>query len=188
LLVSDIENGLFVLRDHAQALRQNVGRVGFSEPAISTTEGSISVAVRVRRVLGSAGAVSVQFAAGTPSVGIGAPATEGADYTAASGTLTWGDGDLADKIAIVPLIDDTSIEGVETFTVTLSAASGGAVLDGASTLTISLTDNDTAAPPSGGGGGGGGGAFDLILLAWLVSVALARVGVLSAKPPRGTEQ
>ena len=29
LLVSDIENGLFVLRDHTQSLNQNVGRVGF---------------------------------------------------------------------------------------------------------------------------------------------------------------
>ncbi len=82
LLVSDIENGLFVLRDQTRSLDSNAGRLGFGEIAASAGESAGAINVRVQRTLGRSGSVSVQYATSAGS------ATEGADYTAASGTLT----------------------------------------------------------------------------------------------------
>jgi hypothetical protein len=162
LLVSDIENGLFVLRDHTQTLSQNVGRVGFGGLAASGTEGAPSgVRVPVQRVGGLAGNVSVQY-----SVTAGS-ATEGADYVASSGTLSWGAGNNGDKEIVIALPDDTATEGVETLTVTLSSPTNGATLDGSSILTVTIADNDSNAPPRGNSGGGGGSSS----LAWLVALA-----------------
>jgi hypothetical protein len=56
--------------------------------------------------------------------------------------------------------------------VPLAALTGGAVLDGSSSLTVTIDDNDARPPPSSSGGGGG--AADLALLALLVGVLLAR--------------
>jgi choice-of-anchor B domain-containing protein len=174
LLVSDIENGLFVLRDHTRSLDASSGRVGFAAPSLASAENTGTISVRVARTLGRAGAVSVQYATGSGS------ATEGVDYTAASGTLSWAAGDLVDKVIAIPVTDDTSVETAETLTVTLSALTGGATLDGSSTLTVTINDNDTSAPPSGGGGGGS--SSDLVLLALLAGVLLARLHAAAPRP------
>jgi choice-of-anchor B domain-containing protein len=169
LLISDIENGLFVLRDQTRSLDSSSGRLGFAGLSVQSAEGAGTVNVRVQRTLGRSGAVSVQYATASGS------ATEGGDYTGRTGTFDWPAGDLADKLIAIPIADDTGVESAETFTVTLSSLTGGAVLDGSSTLTVTITDNDASAPPTGGGGGGGGGgSTDLVLLALLAGVLLAR--------------
>ena len=58
----------------------------------------------------------------------------------------------------------------------------GATLDGSSTLTVTIGDNDTSPPPSAGGGGGGGGPSDLVLLALLSGVLLARCAPRPRRP------
>ncbi|HVJ29981.1 MAG TPA: Calx-beta domain-containing protein, partial [Gammaproteobacteria bacterium] len=169
LLVSDIENGLFVLRDHTRNLDASSGRVGFAAPSVASSENSGTISVRVARTLGRAGAVSVQYATSDDS------ATEGVDYTAASGTLNWAAGDLVDKVIAIPIANDTAIELAETFTLTLSALTGGAVIDGSSTMTVTIDDDEGGYPPPSGDRGGGGSS-DLVLLALLSGVLLARCG------------
>ena len=171
VLVSDIENGLFVLRDHVQALEQNVGRLGFGGVAASGVESAPSIEVRVQRVAGRAGNVSLQYAVTAGS------ATEGADYVATSGTLSWNAGDDSDKLIVVSLLNDTTVEGPETFSLTLSSPTNGATIDGSSLLTVTITDDDANPPPSGGGGGG---AIDWALLALLASTLLARHAIVVA--------
>ena len=107
------------------------------------------------------GAVTVDY--GTTS----GSATSGSDFVSASGTLSWADGDTADKTILVDITNDMADESDETFTVTLSNPSGGTPLAPNSTATVTITDDDA---PSGGGGngGGGGGALD-----WLVVLFLA---------------
>ena len=178
LLVSDIENGLFVLRDQTRSLDASAGRLGFGELSATAAENAGTISVRVRRTLGRSGSVSLQYATSAGS------ATEGADYTAASGTLSWPAGDIADKVIAIPVTEDASVENAETLTLTLSSLTGGAGLDGSSALTVTIDDNDTTPPRSGGGGGG---SSDLVLLALLVGVLLARglrfsPGRLSAMP------
>jgi hypothetical protein len=166
LLVSDIENGLFVLRDHAQTLSQTVGRVGFGALTATGTEGSASIRVPVQRVGGLAGDVAVQYTITSGS------AVEGTDYTATAATLQWGPGNNGDKEIVIGVIDDAAVEGAETLTLTLASPSNGATIDGSSTLTVTINDND-ANPPSSGGGGGGG-STDFVLLCALAGVLLAR--------------
>jgi choice-of-anchor B domain-containing protein len=178
VLVSDIENGLFVLRDHTRRLRDFNGRVGFASLAHNVPENAGSIAVPIRRVIGQVGEVTVQY---TTTAGT---ATSGTDYTTATGTLTWPLNDLADKTLSIPLTDDTAVEGAETLTVTLSSPTGGATIDGATTLTVTIDDND-APPPSGGGGGGGGSTSPLSLLLLGLAAAFARrrdVGTLVLAP------
>ena len=175
LLVSDIENGLFVLRDRTRDLGASIGRLGFAELSTTATESAGTISVRVQRTLGRAGAISLQYAT------TGGTATQGVDYAGAAGTLSWADGELAEKAIPIGVIDDASVESAETLTLTLSSLGGGATLDGASTLTVTITDNDASAPPSGGGGGG---SSDLALLALLAGVLLARRATRLRAPTR----
>ena len=66
-------------------------------------------------------------------------ATAGADYTAASGTLTFQAGETT-KTVSVPIADDAEDDGGETLTLTLSNASGATITDAEATGTIRNTE------------------------------------------------
>ena len=81
-------------------------------------------------------------AAGTVTVGYATAdgtATAGADYTAASGTLTFDPGETA-KTANVPVLDDVHDDDEETLTLTLSNATGARIRDAEATGTIENSD------------------------------------------------
>jgi hypothetical protein len=67
-------------------------------------------------------------------------ATAGSDYTATSGTLTFTAGQTSKTIA-VPVLGDTAIEANETFTLTLSSASGATLSRASATATITNDDS-----------------------------------------------
>jgi choice-of-anchor B domain-containing protein len=159
VLISDIINGLFVLQDRAASLGASAGQVGFIGTTAAVGEGTGNVTVRLQRSGGSAGAVSIQYTTGDGS------ARAGSDYTAASGTLTWGAGDTSEKSFTVMLSNDSDVESDETFTVGLFNP-GGTNIEGSATFTISVLNDDAAstpAPPAAGGGGALG--LELLLLA-----------------------
>ena len=81
----------------------------------------------------STGAVTVDYATADGT------AAAGADYTATSGTLTFAAGETA-KTVSVPVLDDSLDEGEETFTLTLSNATGARIADGEATGTIANDD------------------------------------------------
>ena len=68
-------------------------------------------------------------------------ATAGADYTAASGTLSFQPGDTA-KTVSVQVLDDSHNEGSETMTLTLSNATGAVINSNAAQATGTITNND----------------------------------------------
>jgi len=103
ILVSDIDNGLFILRDNTRDLDSNAGRLGFAVSAVTVAEGG-AVNLSVRRTAGNLGAVSVDYATND---GV---ALAGSDYTAASGTLNWIAGDELDKVITVSTTDDAAQE------------------------------------------------------------------------------
>ena len=74
------------------------------------------------RTSGSVGAVSVNYATADGT------ATAGEDYTAASGTLNWGDGETAPKTFTITIANDGTKEDNETLTLNLTNATGGATL------------------------------------------------------------
>jgi hypothetical protein len=139
------------------------GTMRFTGATTATTEAAGTANIQVVRS-GGVGAVSVDysFANGT--------ATSGSDFTGVNGTLNWANGDMAAKTITVPIASDTTSEGAETFTITLSNPVGGADIGrfGVNTVTIAASSSG-----GGGGGGGGGGSTDPLLLAGLLASLLA---------------
>ena len=115
--------------------RLQPGSVQLSSATYSVNENGGTVTITAMRTGGSSGAASVSYATANGS------ATAGSDYTARSGTLTWADGDSANKTFTVPILDDSILEGNETFTVNLSGASG-ATLGSPSSATVTIVDNE----------------------------------------------
>jgi choice-of-anchor B domain-containing protein len=169
ILISDITNGLFILRDRAAGLAQGAGQVGFVGLAASAPENAGTARVTLRRNLGFAGAVSIDYATSDGT------ATAGVDYTATAGTLNWGAGDLGERVINVPLVNDTQNESSETFRITLSNATGGVAIEGSATFDVTIANDDAVMPPGpgNGGGGGGGGASGFWMLGLLGLLALA---------------
>jgi choice-of-anchor B domain-containing protein len=158
ILISDINNGLFILRDRTASLAQSAGQVGYVGTSASANENAGTARIVVRRNTGFAGAVSMDYATSDGT------ATAGADYTAASGTLSWPAGDLGERTISVPLTNDSLDEANETFRITLSNATGGVVIEGSATIDVTIANDDGVMPPGPGNGGGGGGAADFWLL------------------------
>jgi hypothetical protein len=102
--------------------------------------GSTNAAFTVSLSAASTSSVTVAYdtSAGT--------ATSGADYTAASGTLTFAPGQTS-KVITVSVMGDTTVEEDETFTVNLLSANGATIDDNQAAGTI--TNDDVAPPPSG---------------------------------------
>ncbi|MDX1482448.1 MAG: Calx-beta domain-containing protein [Woeseiaceae bacterium] len=138
------------------------GQFGFPYPEIDVTERQPARVV-VSRNYYSSGVVSVTL---TPKSG---SATAGQDFVADPVTLTWADGELGEKDAVFEVIDDSRAENRETFTVTLSNATGGALIGPHSVQTVNIDASDRqvgpARPDSGGGSMG---------VVWLLTMALIR--------------
>ena len=118
----------------------NAGDVQLSAASYSIAENVASLAVTVTRTNGSAGDVTVDYATSDGS------ATAGQDYAATSGTLTLLDGETSQSFAVA-IIDDADYEGDETFGVTLSNPTGGALIGVPDAATVTIADNESA--PSG---------------------------------------
>ncbi len=96
--------------------------------------GSISFEVSLSRAFTSSEhRVTVDYATADGT------ATAGSDYTSTSGTLTFAAGESS-KTVSVPILDDAVDEGDETFTLSLSNATGGRIGDGEATGTIANDD------------------------------------------------
>ncbi|WP_428310343.1 Calx-beta domain-containing protein [Hydrocarboniphaga sp.] len=120
------------------AITPGPGSLSFGASTYSVAETAGSASITVLRNGGSSGAISVAYATANGT------ATAGSDYTARSGTLNWADGDSSAKTISVPIINDSAAESIETLTLTLSAAGGGATLGTPKTTTVSITDDDSA--------------------------------------------
>lgn len=162
ILISDISNGLFLLREQAA---NPAGRLAFIGTAATVVEGSGWVTVRIERAAGSTGAVSVSYST------VNGTALAGTDYTAASGTLQWANGETGERTVVIQVANNTSVTGNRNFQLVLSNASGGAVLDGGNSYAITIQEDDVAAPPPpAAASGGGGGLIEPWLLLVLVLV------------------
>jgi hypothetical protein len=120
----------------------DIGAVELSAGSVSVADVTVAedagfAAVVVTRVDGGDGAATVQV---TTADGT---ALDGVDYTAVDETVSWADGEAGDKTVMVPVIDNTSVEGSRSFAVGLSSPSVVSIADGAATVTI--TDNDVVA-------------------------------------------
>ncbi len=115
------------------------GPLALSSNAYTVGEADGLVTVTVTRSGGSLGGpVTVDYATSDGT------ATAGSDYTATSGTLTFGPGE-ATKSFTVHVTSDPAHEGSEAFQVTLSNAGGGASLGSPAGAAVTITDDDDPA-------------------------------------------
>lgn len=118
------------------AVEVNPGTIQLTASAINVNENGGTVTITATRTGGADGAVSVSYntAPGT--------AVSPADFAAAAGTLNWANQDSANKSFSVTIVNDNLDEPDETFTASLSAPTGGAVLGGTTTATVTIVDDD----------------------------------------------
>jgi endoglucanase len=107
--------------------------------ATSYTATSSSVQISVKRTTSSAGAASVNYATSNGT------ASAGTDYTAASGIITWSDGDSAAKTITIK-VNGTASSTPKTFKIALTGVTGHAAVGTPSSATVILA---AAAPSTG---------------------------------------
>ncbi|MDH5324694.1 MAG: hypothetical protein OEZ68_20300 [Gammaproteobacteria bacterium] len=112
------------------------GVLQLSVTAFSVSESSADLLISVTRTSGDDGSVSVDFATEDGT------AVAASDYTANSGTLSWGDSDSVTKTFSIAITDDTAVELTESFSVVLSNVSG-ATLGAGSSAVVTVNDNDS---------------------------------------------
>lgn len=114
------------------------GSLQFSAPSYTVNEAGGTATITVTRAGGATGPVAVSYTTANGS------ATAGADYTPASGTLSWANGDTMAKTFAIAITNDAVVEGAEAVLVSLTNPTGGASL-GAANATLTITDDDLPA-------------------------------------------
>ena len=89
------------------------GYLTLSATNYTGNEGAGSMSFIVKRVSGSAGQISVQYATTNGT------ATNGVNYIGATNSLSWGPGDSSSRVVNVPLIDTGMVGGTRNFGVNL---------------------------------------------------------------------
>ncbi|MEQ1643829.1 MAG: Calx-beta domain-containing protein, partial [Pyrinomonadaceae bacterium] len=117
--------------------------VNFSSSTYSGSESASAIQVTVTRGGDLSGAASVSYATGDGT------AIAGEDYIAVSGNVTFEAGEATKTISI-STINDNIFEGNETFTITLTGATGGNIFILPPSMgTVSIIDNESAPGISG---------------------------------------
>jgi hypothetical protein len=111
---------------------QSVGSLQLSASGYSISQSAGALTVTVNRIGPSAGAMTVAYGT-TPG-----SAVAGTDYTAASGTLSWGSGDLSSKTFSVNISNSTPFSGNKTFSVALSSPGEGATITSPGNATVTI--------------------------------------------------
>jgi surface-anchored protein len=127
----------------------SVGQLEFDASTYTVDEGAGTASVKVRRVNGSDGRITVNYATSDGT------ATAGDDYTATSGALTFNDGER-EKFITIPILNDIDIEGNETVNLALSgpgpasiagyvaspSGDNSSLLGAQATAVLTIIDND----------------------------------------------
>ena len=118
-------------------LTPSAGEVRLATGLVNVSETAGSVSFTLQRVGGSSGAVSVSYATVNDS------ALSGVDYTNANDIVTWADGDFADKLVTVPIIDRRVYDGSsKTFFFVLGQPTGGASLGTRFSTAVNLFESN----------------------------------------------
>jgi len=118
------------------------GALGFGASAYGIAENAGELRVYVNRRGGNTGEVTVQYATSNGT------ADAGDEYTQASGTLTFADGDTS-KYFTIAITDNTTKKGNKTFNMQLTNPTGDAILDSASSVQVTIIDEEAISTGTG---------------------------------------
>jgi uncharacterized delta-60 repeat protein len=147
------------------------GALGFSSMLQNVSASATSVSIAVRRMSGSSGVVRVGYATHASSYMTPSDALLGI-----SGTLSWANGDTADKSIVIAMPAGVASRGPEGVALTLTNPSGGASLSDGE-IEVQVLAKASAGTIQGGGstsGGGGGLGCELFMLLALTLLPLIR--------------
>jgi hypothetical protein len=113
--------------------------VQFNAANYNVTEGCVSATITVTRSGDTTGTTTVDFMSSDGN------ALQRADYTIASGTLTFTAGQTSRTFRVLAT-EDAYVENTETLNVNINNVTGGS-LGSQSTATVSISDNDSVNPP-----------------------------------------
>jgi hypothetical protein len=117
----------------------NPGFFKFAESSYQVVEGQSFALITVERSNGEDGSVAVDYVVTAGS------ATEGEDFQATGGTLSWANNDGSTKTFQVPIFDDAASEDSETISLTLVDPTNGATIDPTrGSALLSILDNDAS--------------------------------------------
>jgi Calx-beta domain len=118
------------------------GQLSFLAPTYAVDQSAGTVVITASRVDGSSDDVTVSYktANGTASAGT--------NYTSSNGTLSWTNGDSANKTFVVPIANSIPFAGSKIFTIELLSPSGTATLGTPSTTTVTINGADANPSPS----------------------------------------
>ncbi|MDF2177435.1 choice-of-anchor B family protein [Aliiglaciecola sp. CAU 1673] len=117
------------------------GSVRLTQELLQVRENQGQADIAVQRIGGSESTISIDYEL------IQGSAVAGEDYEAMTGTLTWEDGDNADKTLTLRVINDNSQEPQEFMTLSLTAV-GDARLGTPATTLIQILDDESNQPPT----------------------------------------
>ncbi|MBC8031742.1 MAG: PD40 domain-containing protein [Pyrinomonadaceae bacterium] len=136
-----------------QRVQTPPSQLQFNTATSNPGEGSGSAVLTVTRTGNTTGMAAVNYAtsdtaAANPCGLVGSAASERCDYQTTAGTLNFAPGETSKAISVL-IVDDSYDENNESFTVTLSGASGsGVALGSTATTTVTITDNDSVNGPN----------------------------------------
>jgi glucose/arabinose dehydrogenase len=144
--VQDLKNGLFYVNVHSSnfptgeirgqfATSLSAQSVQFGATSYIVNENAGGVTVSVRRIGNTSNPATINYATSNGT------ATQPGDYTNTSGSLQFAGGETV-KSFVVPIINDETIEHLETINVVLSSPTGGAMEGSPFTSTITILDDD----------------------------------------------
>ena len=107
--------------------------VAFTTPAVNIREDGGTVMLTVTRTGNLSTNLNVAYAAS-------GGALSGADYTDGSGTLTWGPNDSTPRLIQIPIVNDSLVEGDETFRVNLTVTSGLGIVDTPGSVLVTILE------------------------------------------------
>ncbi|MEZ6120154.1 MAG: Calx-beta domain-containing protein [Pirellulaceae bacterium] len=113
------------------------GLLSWDVSSSSVNEDANVATLTINRLIGSAGAVQVNYVTQSGT------AAAGSDFVSSSGTVQFANGQTSAQVQI-PILNDTAPENSESFFVTLSSPTGGAELGSISQTQVEIIDNDVA--------------------------------------------
>src|SRR5207244_3331992 len=124
-----------------------VSNVQLSSSTYAVNEGRGTVDITVTRSGNTSGAASVNYATSDTAGVVNCNVANGVasakcDYISAFGTLKFAAGETSKTISIL-IINDSYVEGPETFNITLSNPAGFS-LGSQATATVTINDNDSS--------------------------------------------
>ena len=151
--VQNLKNGLLYINIHTSnfpggEIRGQFGTSAsassfqFNSAVFNISEKAANATITVTRIGNTAASATVNYSTSNGT------ATSPADYSAATGTISFAAGETV-KTFSIPIADDLYIEGNETISVALTNPSSGSFLGSPNAATLTIVDDDvaTTAPP-----------------------------------------